>query len=190
MAQGRLPLGWRRPRIALRSSPRCPHRPPIRISGSHRSVRLSRLRASEWAPEGERNASGRRRLVLMRYYVGFDVGKGAHWVCVLDGEGRQEPAGDGDHHDGRVPGGGRRPFALRLARQVRRSGRHRVRVERVGERLLPSSYRRRAKRGNRILKRVFYQSAHCAVLCHERSARALCCGSSSPDTWASEPRRT
>jgi transposase len=31
------------------------------------------------------------------------------------------------------------------------------------------SYRRRAKRGNRILKRVFYQSAHCAVLCHERS---------------------
>jgi transposase len=31
------------------------------------------------------------------------------------------------------------------------------------------SYRRRAKRGNRILKRVFYQSAHCAVLSHERS---------------------
>jgi transposase len=31
------------------------------------------------------------------------------------------------------------------------------------------SYRRRAKRGNRVLKRVFYQSAHCAVLCHERS---------------------
>jgi transposase len=29
------------------------------------------------------------------------------------------------------------------------------------------SYRRRAKRGNPILKRVFYQSAHCAVLCHE-----------------------
>jgi hypothetical protein len=23
----------------------------------------------------------------MRHYVGFDVGKGAHWVCVLDGEG-------------------------------------------------------------------------------------------------------
>ena len=31
------------------------------------------------------------------------------------------------------------------------------------------SYRRRAKRGNRVLKRVFYQSAHCAVLCHKRS---------------------
>jgi transposase len=31
------------------------------------------------------------------------------------------------------------------------------------------SYRRRAKRGNRVLKRVFYQSAHCAVLCHEQS---------------------
>jgi transposase len=31
------------------------------------------------------------------------------------------------------------------------------------------SYRRRAKRGNRVLKRVFYQSSHCAVLCHERS---------------------
>jgi transposase len=31
------------------------------------------------------------------------------------------------------------------------------------------SYRRRATRGNRVLKRVFYQSAHCAVLCHERS---------------------
>jgi transposase len=31
------------------------------------------------------------------------------------------------------------------------------------------SYRRRAKRGNRVLKRVFYQSAHCAVLSHERS---------------------
>jgi transposase len=31
------------------------------------------------------------------------------------------------------------------------------------------SYRRRAKRANRVLKRVFYQSAHCAVLCHERS---------------------
>lgn len=31
------------------------------------------------------------------------------------------------------------------------------------------SYRRRAKRGNRVLKRVFYQSAHCAVLRHERS---------------------
>jgi transposase len=24
---------------------------------------------------------------VLRYYVGFDVGKGAHWVCVLDGEG-------------------------------------------------------------------------------------------------------
>jgi predicted NBD/HSP70 family sugar kinase len=23
----------------------------------------------------------------MRHYVGFDVGKGAHWVCVLDGQG-------------------------------------------------------------------------------------------------------
>src|SRR5215207_6219654 len=23
----------------------------------------------------------------MRYYVGFDVGKGAHWACVLDEEG-------------------------------------------------------------------------------------------------------
>jgi transposase len=31
------------------------------------------------------------------------------------------------------------------------------------------SHRRRAKRGNLVLKRVFYQSAHCAVLCHERS---------------------
>jgi transposase len=31
------------------------------------------------------------------------------------------------------------------------------------------SYRRRAKRGNRVLKRVFYQSAHCAVLRHEQS---------------------
>lgn len=31
------------------------------------------------------------------------------------------------------------------------------------------SYRRRAKRGNRVLKRVFYQSAHCAVLSHEQS---------------------
>jgi transposase len=31
------------------------------------------------------------------------------------------------------------------------------------------SYRRRAKRGNRVLKRVFYQSAHCAVLSHELS---------------------
>ena len=31
------------------------------------------------------------------------------------------------------------------------------------------SYRRRAKRGNRVLKRVFYQSAHCAVVCHEQS---------------------
>ena len=31
------------------------------------------------------------------------------------------------------------------------------------------SYRRRAKRGNRVLKRVFYQSAHCVVLCHKRS---------------------
>lgn len=31
------------------------------------------------------------------------------------------------------------------------------------------SYRRRAKRGNWVLKRVFYQSAHCAVLCHEWS---------------------
>jgi hypothetical protein len=24
----------------------------------------------------------------MRHYVGFDVGKGAHWVCALDGEGK------------------------------------------------------------------------------------------------------
>jgi Transposase len=23
----------------------------------------------------------------MRHYVGFDVGKGTHWVCVLDTEG-------------------------------------------------------------------------------------------------------
>lgn len=31
------------------------------------------------------------------------------------------------------------------------------------------SYRRRAKRGNRVLKRVFYQSAHWAVQSHEQS---------------------
>jgi hypothetical protein len=24
---------------------------------------------------------------VMRHYVGFDVGKSAHWVCALDGEG-------------------------------------------------------------------------------------------------------
>jgi predicted NBD/HSP70 family sugar kinase len=35
-----------------------------------------------------RNASGRRRRhQKMRHYVGFDVGKGSHWACVLDGEG-------------------------------------------------------------------------------------------------------
>ena len=31
------------------------------------------------------------------------------------------------------------------------------------------SYWRRAKKGNRLLKRVFYQSAHCAVVHHETS---------------------
>jgi hypothetical protein len=71
MVQGRLPLRWRWPRIAP-VLPGMSHRPPIRISGSHRCVRLSRLRASERAREGERNASDRGRLVLMRHYVGFD----------------------------------------------------------------------------------------------------------------------
>jgi transposase len=31
------------------------------------------------------------------------------------------------------------------------------------------SYKRRAKRGNRALKRVFYQSAHCAIGHHAKS---------------------
>jgi transposase len=31
------------------------------------------------------------------------------------------------------------------------------------------SYLRRARKGNRVLKRVFYQSAHCAILHHEAS---------------------
>jgi transposase len=31
------------------------------------------------------------------------------------------------------------------------------------------SYRRRAKKGNRALKRVFYQSAYCAIGHHEKS---------------------
>jgi transposase len=57
-------------------------------------------------------------------------------------------------------------LALRLARQVRRRCGHGTRVEGLGERLLPSE----GQEGQgRILKRVFYQSAHCAVLCHERS---------------------
>jgi transposase len=31
------------------------------------------------------------------------------------------------------------------------------------------SYLRRARKGNRVLKRVFYQSSHCAILHHEAS---------------------
>jgi hypothetical protein len=86
MAQGPLPLRWRWPRIAPRSSTGCPHRPPIRISepSLRKVVPAKDIQKKKGATQ---EASGRRRLVLMRHYVGIDVGKGAHWVCVLDAEG-------------------------------------------------------------------------------------------------------
>ena len=40
-------------------------------------------------PEGEETAGGGRRRRRVRYWVGFDVGKAFHWVCVLDGEGEE-----------------------------------------------------------------------------------------------------
>jgi hypothetical protein len=69
MAQGRLPLRWRWPRIAPRSSTGCPHRPPIRISEpSLRKV----VPAKDIQKGASQEASAPRRLVLMRHYVGFD----------------------------------------------------------------------------------------------------------------------
>ena len=44
------------------------------------------------------------------------------------------------------------------------------------------SYWRRAKKGNRLLKRVFYQSAHCAVVHHETSR-----GNLPGAGWSSSP---
>jgi transposase len=40
-------------------------------------------------PEGEGTAGGGRRRRRVRYWVGFDVGKTFHWVCVLDEEGEE-----------------------------------------------------------------------------------------------------
>ena len=40
-------------------------------------------------PKGEETAGGGRRRRRVRYWVGFDVGKAFHWVCVLDGEGEE-----------------------------------------------------------------------------------------------------
>jgi hypothetical protein len=69
MAQGRLPLRWRWLGIASRSSTGCPHRAPIRISEpSLRKV----VPAKDIQKGASQDASGRRRLVLMRHYVGFD----------------------------------------------------------------------------------------------------------------------
>jgi hypothetical protein len=53
-----------------------------------RDQSLGRARTAE-EPEGEGTAGGGRRRRRVRYWVGFDVGKVFHWVCVLDGEGEE-----------------------------------------------------------------------------------------------------
>jgi hypothetical protein len=65
----------------------------------------------------------------------------------------------------------RRPLTLRLSGRPRRCGGHNTAASIV---VGGVCYRLRAKKGNRLLKRVFfYQSAHCAVVHHETSKGLL-----------------
>ena len=71
------------------------HGHPVSLRGSQtadgdrrlddRSLGLLRRRENRRA----KRRSGRKGGTLMRYWVGFDVGKAFHWVCVLDEEGEE-----------------------------------------------------------------------------------------------------
>ena len=64
---------------------------------------------------------------------------------------------------GRVPRGGRELGEVRLGRRACRLRGRRSRAQSVG------SHPRRARRGNKVLKRVLYRSAFSCISHHERS---------------------
>jgi hypothetical protein len=58
-------------------------------SANHRYVRFSRLVGVRGSAKAQkrRTTGGDERSGMMDYWVGFDVGKRFHWLCVIDREG-------------------------------------------------------------------------------------------------------